>query len=424
MLIEFNVKNFRSFWETQVLKMTAGPTKDLLEKNSFEAPLKGLPRLLRSAVMYGPNGAGKSNLIAALDFMQQFVLTSSKERQEGDPIDRKPFLLHSDGSSMASELEIFFIHHGIRYQYGFACTETRVIHEWLLTYPGNRAQRWFERSFNPETNEEDWYFGSKFTGSKKTWQDNTRSNALFLSTAVQLNSEQLQPVFAWFKELVIIRHGQRIDPSFTATSCQEKETKKSILKFMKDADINIDGIDIEEKHISAEELDLPADMSIDMQNIIKKNLDGQTFRRVKLNHHMSDSDKSISFPLEEESDGTQKLFAYAAPWLDVLNSGRVLVIDELDNSFHPHMVRFLLNLIHSSDSNKSNGQLIFSTHDTSILDQKILRRDQVWFLEKNRGNASELYSLADFRPRKGEALERGYLQGRYGALPYIGEVKF
>ena len=128
--------------------------------------------------------------------------------------------------------------------------------------------------------------------------------------------------------------------------------------------------------------------------------------------------------MNEESDGTQKLFAYAAPWLNVLNNGRIIVVDELDNSFHPHLVRYLLNLIHNPEKNKKNGQLIFTTHDTSILDSKILRRDQVWFMEKDKAKATQLYPLTDFHPRKNEALEKGYLQGRYGALPYIGEVKF
>jgi len=424
MLIEFNVKNYRSLWENQTLNMTAGPTKDLQEENSFEAPLGGLPRLLRSAVIYGSNGAGKSNLIAAVDFMQRFVLASSKERQEGEPIEREPFRLHTEGPSLPSEFEVFFIQDGIRYQYGFACTKSRVTHEWLFAYPGNRPQRWFERSFNPETEKEDWYFGSKFIGPKKTWEDNTRSNALFLSTAVQLNSEQLKPVFLWFKSLVVIRHGQMLDPSFTIDSCQNDKDKEEIMKFMKDADINITGIDVEERKISEEEVKFPDGMPQDLKNLIKKDLLGKTIKSVRLKHQMGHSDDSAYFQLEEESDGTQKLFAYAAPWLDLLNSGRVLFVDELNNSFHPHMVRFLLKLVQSSNSNKANGQLIFSTHDTTILDQRFLRRDQVWFIEKDNNNSSQLYSLSDFRPRKGEALEKGYLQGRYGALPYIGEVKF
>ncbi len=422
MLIEFSIKNYRSFWESQTLSMTAGSTKDLQEENTFTPPVKGLPRLLRSAVVYGPNGGGKSNLIKALDFMQDLVLTSSKESQEGEDIERNPFLLHSKGTSKASEFEIFFIQDNIRYQYGFAVTEKRVTHEWLFAYPGNRAQRWFERSYNPDTKKKEWYLGAKLTGPKKTWQDSTRSNALFLSTAVQLNSEQLKPVFTWFQKLVIIRHGEQIQRGFTVESCENKEECGDILQFLKGADIDVDGIEIKEKQIDT--LKFPSGMQDEFKTVIQKNLQGKSFKEVFFKHQVKNSKSSILFPLTEESDGTQKLFAYAALWLDVLNNGRVLVVDELDNSFHPHLVRFLLKLINNSESNKQNGQLIFSTHDTSILDSTILRRDQVWFMEKDDNQATQLYPLTDFHPRKKEALEKGYLQGRFGALPYIGEVKF
>jgi hypothetical protein len=425
MLIEFNVKNYRSLWESQSLSLTAaGAIKDLQEQNSFKAPIKGSLRLLRSAVIYGPNAAGKSNLIAALGFMQDFVLTSSKNRQEGDTIESAPFLFNSEGASTPTELEVFFIQDGVRYQYGFACTKNRIVNEWLFAYPGNRSQKWFERSYDPEKNKENWYFGSKFLGSKKTWQENTRSNALFLSTAVQLNSEQLKPIYMWFRKLVVIHHGFSIDPSFTVEHCQDEKHKEEIISLMKGADIDVDGIDVEEKKLSVDELELPGDMPPSIQRLLKDDLEGKLVRRVKINHLMTDTGQMVSLPLEAESDGTQKLFAYAAPWLDLIKNGRVLVVDELSNSFHPHMLCFLLSLVHDPESNQANGQLVFSTHDTSILDQKYFRRDQVWFVEKDGENTTQMYPLTDFRPRKGEALGKGYLNGRYGALPYFGEMNF
>jgi hypothetical protein len=425
MLIEFSVKNYKSLWKPQVLSMVAGGAiKDLQGLNTFEAPIKGELTLLKSAVMYGPNGAGKSNLISALDFMRRFVLDSSRLHQEGEAIQRYPFRLNSQGISEDTEFEVFFIQDDVRYQYGFACNDTRVTHEWLLAYPENRSQRWFERSYNPETSEDEWYFGSKLTGSKKTWKDNTRPNALFLSAAVQLNSEQLKPVFSWFRALAIIGHNKLIHPMFTIEKCQDDISKTSILAFMKGADIDVDDIDIIIKKIDAGELKLPEDMPDEFRKKVIADLGEKIMKRAEFIHKMTDSDKTVSFRLEEESDGTQKIFAYAGPWMDLLDTGRILVIDELDNSLHPHMIRFLLQLIHDPASNKANGQLIFSTHDTSILDPKILRRDQVWFVEKDPESATRMYSLSDFHPRKNEALEKGYLQGRYGALPYIGEVRY
>ena len=425
MLIEFSVKNYKSLWKPQVLSMVAGGAiKDLQDLNTFNVPIKGDLTLLKSAVMYGPNGAGKSNLISALDFMRRFVLDSSRLHQEGETIHRFPFRLNSMGISEDTEFEVFFIQDRVRYQYGFACNDTRVTHEWLLAYPENRPQRWFERSFNPETREDEWYFGSKLTGSKKTWKDNTRPNALFLSAAVQLNSEQLKPVFSWFRALAIIGHNKLIHPMFTIEKCQDDISKTSILAFMKGADIDVDDINIITKKIDAEELKLPEDMPDEFRKKVIADLGEKIMKRAEFIHKMTDSDKTVSFRLEEESDGTQKIFAYAGPWLDLLNTGKILVVDELDNSLHPHMIRFLLQLIHDPTSNKANGQLIFSTHDTSILDPKILRRDQIWFVEKDQENATRMYSLSDFHPRKNEALEKGYLQGRYGALPYIGEVRY
>jgi len=140
--------------------------------------------------------------------------------------------------------------------------------------------------------------------------------------------------------------------------------------------------------------------------------------------HKTNSGESVPFPFFDESDGTKKLFAYAGPWLDVLAKGRILFCDELDTSLHPLMVRFLIGLIQNPEINKHNAQLIFTTHDTSVLDTDLFRRDQVWFVEKDREQASRLYPLSDFKPRKGEALEKGYLNGRYGALPFIGELRF
>ena len=155
MLIELNVANFRSFRQTQRLQMTAGPSSDLREQNSFAPPVPGLPCLLRSAVIYGPNASGKSNLIMALFFMKQFVLSSAKG-QEGEPIAITPFLFNQEGTTKPSEFEVIFVVDGVRYQYGFAANQERVTNEWLLAYPQGRSQRWFERVYNPDTRQDDW----------------------------------------------------------------------------------------------------------------------------------------------------------------------------------------------------------------------------------------------------------------------------
>ncbi len=419
MLIELNVTNYRSFLNTACLQMTAGSVDDLREQNTFEPPVKGVPNLLRSSVIYGPNASGKSNLLKAIFFMKQFVLASA-QGQEGDAIAVSPFLFDRQSQAEPCEFEVLFIAGGVRYQYGFAANTTRVTHEWLLAYPEGRAQRWFERVWNPDTGHDEYYFGSKFIGKKKIWQDATRSNGLFLSTAIQLNNEQLKSVFYWFHNLVVIRHQDIIDPGFSMLHCLTEHGRKQILEFMNAADLSIDTIKCESREFTEKEL--PENMPSEIKAKLLGS--GKKMTRVFFGHQVGDSDQMVWLPIEEESDGTKKLFAYAGPWLEGLKHGRAFLVDELDNSLHPYMVRFLLKLIHGTETNKNNAQLIFTTHDTTILDQKIMRRDQIWFIEKDESNGSTLYPLSDFKPRKKEALEKGYLQGRYGALPYIGEVNF
>lgn len=420
MLIEFSVANYRSFWEPRKLSLTATPQKDLLESNTFDSPISGLPRLLRSAVVYGPNAGGKSNFIRAMGFVKQFVVSSAKEHQEGEKIAVSPFLFNQLGSSRPSEFEVQFIQEGVRYQYGFAATSERVTNEWLIAYPEGRPQRWFERSYLSEHDAYQWYFGSRFIGRKKQWQEMTRNNALFLSTAIQWNSEQLKPVFTWFKRLFIIGHGTLLSPHYSMKVCQDGEKKKNILAFLNEADISISDIQMETRDFSVE--DLPSDMPEALKEKIRLDMDGKKTMRVGFFHPVDDGESHVLLPIEEESDGTRKLFAYAGPWLDILTQGKILFADELDTSLHPQIMRFLLSLFHTSKTNQANGQLIFTTHDTSLLDQDLVRRDQVWFVEKDQANASNLYPLTDFKPRAGEALQKGYLNGRYGALPYTSEA--
>jgi AAA15 family ATPase/GTPase len=423
MLIQFSVTNYRSFLTTQSLTLTANSATELQEENTFISPVSNLPRLLRSAVVYGPNAAGKSNLVQAIGFMKSFVLSSAKESQEGEEIDVTPFLFNRQSNLNPSNLEVLFIQDGFRYQYGFAVNSERVTEEWLFAYPEGRAQKWFERNYDPETRKDMWYFGPKFTGRRKVWQEATRSNALFLSTAIQLNNEQLKPVFNWFAhKLVVLGEGEGIDAGFSIDECEEGKKKKKILEFMNAADLSITDISLEKKEFSME--DLPAEMPQSIKEEIAKDLKGKKLTRVFFMHPSSDNDEDVSLELTEESAGTRKLFALAGPWLDVLEKGLVFFVDELDTSLHPLLIRFLLNLLHSPETNRHNAQLVFTTHDTTVLDQTFLRRDQVWFVEKDAENSTRLYPLSDYKPRKGEALQKGYLYGRYGALPFLGELRF
>lgn len=418
MLIEFRLSNYRSFRDPQVLSLVAS-TGTELPQNIRVPDADSKLQLVRSAVIYGANAAGKSNLIRALHFMRHIILSSAKESQQGEKILVDSFLFDKETASKPSTFEITFTKNKVRYQYGFELDKDRVFEEWLYAYPSGRMQQWFSRAYDRKNDKYSWKFSKFFTGKKQVWTDATRNNALFLSTAIHLNNEQLLPVFSWFqKDLVVISAFNRISPTKSLVQLDTGEGKKKLLKYINIADPSVSDISTVTEKFSAEKL--PKNIPNRIKEKIKNDFLGKdVLTKLEFVHP-----GNASLDLEEESHGTQKFFAYAGYWIDTLENGKVIVIDELDNSLHPLAVRFLVNLISHSEKNKENSQLIFTTHDTSLLDSDIFRRDQVWFVEKDKHNATQLYPLLDFSPRKDEALGRGYLQGRYGALPYIGDWSF
>ncbi|WP_245710995.1 AAA family ATPase [Thorsellia anophelis] len=391
---------------------------ELAVSNSFKVSSVNKLELLRSAVIYGPNASGKSNFLRALQTMQHIVLGSAAE-QRGDLLPITSFRLSPNTRQLPSEFEVMFLVDGIRYQYGFSATSEQIHEEWLFVYPKNRAQNWFTRSWMPDTKQFEWKLGENLAGEKQQkylWQTSTRDNALFLSTAVQLNSKQLQPVFDWFKRNLHLANVSGWGYSFSAKLC-ENEEKSKVMNFLNAADINIDDIQIETSLFDPN--DLSAEMPETVKQIIVENMKGKKIRDIKTIHKDSQG-KPVVFDFEDESDGTKKLFSYAGPWIDSLENGHVLFIDELHDNLHPKLVRFLIELFHNPKTNPKNAQLIFTTHETSILNQEIFRRDQIWFCEKDTEQATKLYPLTDFSPRKGrENLELAYLSGRYGALPFV-----
>ncbi len=421
MLIEFSVANYRSFEERQTFSLVKAPGDELEETNVFKVKSVSQFELLRSAAIYGPNAGGKSNYLRALQAMKSIVVNSAASQQRGDKLPVVPFRLRESATSKPSEFEVVFIADKVRYQYGFSATSSRIHEEWLIAFPKGKPQRWFGRVWDEASEEYQWEFGSNLLGEKKTWQKTTRENALFLSTAVQLNSEQLQVVFDWFKNTLYLVNLSGWGREFSASMC-ESEKKSKVLEFLKAADLNIEHVLVKKETFDAGFL--PDGMPESVREMLIKELENKQMLNIKTIHKSSEG-KLVSFEFEEESDGTQKLFSFAGPWIDTLKRGNVLFIDELHDNLHPNLVKFLVQLFHSNETNKNNAQLVFTTHETSILNQKIFRRDQIWFCEKNPDQATQLYPLTDFSPRKGrENLELAYLSGRYGALPFIKSSDF
>jgi hypothetical protein len=263
--------------------------------------------------------------------------------------------------------------------------------------------------------------GQALSGQKQLWRESTRSNALFLSTAVQLNSEQFQPLFNWFSRTLRTTAVGGWSESYTATLCQDAKKRTKVLDFLRAADLAIQDVQVEKQRFNQNML--PTDMPEGLKQQLVKDLGEQELLRINTVHQGSDG-QAVTFPFAEESDGTQKLFAFAGPWLDSLEQGLVLFIDELHDNLHPNLVRFLVELFHDPKTNPYNAQLVFTTHETSILSQEVFRRDQIWFCEKGPEQSTTLVPLTDFSPRAGrENLELSYLAGRYGALPYIRKLK-
>jgi AAA15 family ATPase/GTPase len=420
MIIEFKVSNFRSILKKQTFSLVAS-TGNELEDNLCTSSCDGSFRLVRAAVIYGANAGGKSNLLSALLFIRKFIISSAKESQQGEQIPLDSFAFDKSSRKEPSEFEITFIKNKIRYQYGFVADAERVFEEWLFAYPSGKPQRWFSRIYDKENKQYSWHFSKFFKGGKQV-NELTRSNVLFLSNAVLLNNEQLAPVFEWFqKDLVFIDSptGQGLSSSPSIELLKTEEGKKRILHFMLAADPSIADIKLDMKKPDEDKIHFPNSIPLEVQNYFKKEILNKDHPIINFTHG-----GNVSLGIFDESEGTQKLLAYAGHWIDAIDNGRTLIIDELDNSLHPLVVRFLIKLICNPEVNKTNAQLIFSTHDTSLLDNELFRRDQVWFVEKDKENSTQLYPLLDFSPRKHEAIGRGYLQGRYGALPYIGEWRF
>ena len=412
MLVKFAVTNFRSIRDEAELSMMAGPGTENRHSHVTDvlhAGGKSLP-LLNAAAIYGANAAGKTNLLVALQTMQKIVI---RRPEDFEPLPVVPFRFDSAQGAEPSTFDVTCVAGGVRYQYGFSATSNEIESEWLYAWPKGRVQLWFEREGD------EFKLGGNLTGDREVWRRATRSDSLFLTTSAALNGEQMRPVFDWFARTLHVAGIGGWSSTATLDWCSDNR-KVEVIKFLRAADMAIADVEVVEE-------ELPAELLAELPPTIRAEVEGDT-AKAKMHTarfaHESSTGKRATLDLNEESDGTQKLFALARPWLETLQSGYVVVLDELHDNLHPSLVQFLLGLFHSRESNPHGAQLVFSTHDTSILGQDALRRDQVWFCERNDRLETKLFPLTDFHPRKGlRNLERSYLSGRYGAVPYLRPIR-
>ena len=432
MLIEFRVENFRSFCDEQTFSMVCG--RDNAHPGNL-IPCDGFS-VAKAAAVYGSNASGKSNLIKAISAVERFVLTSATQMNLGDRISVSPFVLDAETVSQPSRFEVTVLVDGVTYVYGFAATTERVHDEWLhVRRRGGRLSSWIERRFDPDTKKTEWRIRGPIKRDADLLQRKTRANGLLLSRGAELNIESLAPLFLWFRtRLQVLDLSSPPSPlvQMTARRVRTNDALRSrILQLMRDADLGITGIEVAEAPVLPR---LPENAPDNLRTVVAALQDfvteaGRDDMLTKLSisteHVQYPAGNGVRFSFEEdESNGTQRFFSLAGPILDALDNGLILVIDELDCSMHPLLTRKLIELFQSSNVNTNGAQLVFATHDSSIMDSCLFRRDQVWLTEKRRNGSTELFSLYDIekRPRVAEALEKNYLAGRYGAVPQFGPV--
>lgn len=410
MLLEFRVRNYRSIRDEQALTLIASSSKELAQTHLMPTGLKSAPYAVPTAVIYGPNASGKSSLLRALDYMRAVVAESATSIQPGQTFNVQPFKLDSVSLQEPTEFEVTFLLSGVRHQYAFAMTTQRIVSESLQVYRSSKPTQLFSRQ-HVDGDTYDFEFSSYLSGPRKLWQESTRPNALFLSMAAQLNSEQLGPVFNWIvRNITFLPAGAAVLPDFTTAMLATENGRASIREFLSAADISIADVQaVTHKGMQAKFVMGAGGMQSTQEE--------REFLMPVFEH--STPNGSAKFELHDESEGTQRLYGLIAPVLDCLRDGRVLVVDELDSSLHTLLVRRLIAMFQTPELNPNGAQLIFSTHDTSLLDHALFRRDQIWFTDKDADQATRLYPLTDFSPRKKEAWELGYLAGRYGAVPFF-----
>lgn len=423
MLIQFSVRNFKTFREKATLSMVASNydketrvVDNIAENDKFNL------KLLKSAVIYGANASGKSKFLEALAFMKRFIVSISKDSQIGDDIPVDPFRLNSTSESGSSEFEIVFIHNSILYRYGFEIDKHKVFSEWLYYKQKVKEVELFYR----EAQEFEIHPRKFKKGAFVAKEDFVRNNALLLPLAAQLNEPIAIEIINWFKGLRAISGLNEIGyQAFTLGQTKKSAQKQKILNLLRAADSTIRDIELESVDIN----DLPKNLPDELkEKILRESRDEKVeyiadvlmYRKVfdDSKNHVKD----VSFSIKDESSGTKKFFALTGPVLNVIEKGYTLIVDELDSKLHPNLVCKLISIFNSKDLNPKNAQLIFNTHDTNLLDSGLFRRDQIWFTEKNKYSEAQLYSLADFKTvRKQEALEANYIRGKYGAVPYLND---
>ncbi len=413
-LVLFRTQNHRSLRDQQELSFVSSGGDDawLLRPAGIE------DALLPVAAIYGANASGKSNVLNALEFARNAVVFSQSQWHPDEGIARRQFFEFENQRNKPSLYVFQIMLGGVRYEYGFAVDSMRVVEEWLCAWPQGRRQEWFSRDGQK------FQFGRAIEGEKKAIETLTRTNSLFLSAAAQNNHAQLTPIFQWFSMRLRCegpptaersRYGASFHDSFWSpltddhiqneSSSRRREQIRSLLA---SADLGIYDFSVDERPIP---------------QVGRSEFGPRVHRRFSFSHKAGDNTDGAWLELAQESTGTKGLLNLLPALFQVLERGGLVTIDEL-NALHPMLALAVVRLFQDPKRNVHGAQLLFNTHEPSLLgtmlsDPPPLRRDQVWLTEKDPNGSTRLYPITDYKPRPAENLERGYLQGRYGGVPFV-----
>lgn len=426
MLIEFRFKNYRSFRDEAVLSMEAvglgSFKKSLIEQNNM--------KLLPGAAIYGKNGGGKSNVIRAFWLGVQFIRNAQRIQHEKAAVPVVPFLLNDYSLNEPTEFSFDYIEDGVKYWYSFAATREKIIKESLYHAPKGQKALVFSRKLQKFSFTEE-------KARRKLISETVAENQLFFSIACTMNDAACARAMKWFREAIFFSRDYTDIPKQLLEYSGDSNMLNAISDYAKTADFGIEEMqfEIENKEIEGT-IDFPENIPEDMKTALtsfiqilsetSNNSEGklkmcQIKAQSKHKGVLENRDTGLfNLELEDESDGTRKLMSLAPAIESVLEKGGVLLVDEIERELHPMIVNFIIAKFQSKNSNPNGAQIIFTTHNTELMNMEFMRKDQIYFADKNREDgSSELYSVTDFTTKTADNIRKGYLAGKYGATPEL-----
>lgn len=417
MIIYFKVANYKSIKEPVTLNFNASSISEHIDSNLINHEKL---TLIKSLVLYGHNASGKSKLLDALVYFKWFINNSATEKQSSEKIDVEPFELNEASAKRPSFFEMSFVIGKLKYRYGFEADRGTIHKEWLLESKATKEYPIFLRI------NQKFQVDHKRFGNSEDLEKRTRKNALFLSVASQWNVSKAQKIDEWINSIFTV-HGMEDNMyrAFTIDLLKDSKYAKLINSFIKKADLGINSIDVVDIPLKVE--DIIKRVPDELKDYFKKSFKDQSEKAVFAIHTKYNDNNEIvgNVPMlldKSESEGTKKYFNIIGLLVTALLESRVVVIDEFDARLHTLLTKAILKLFNSSII-KSNAQLIVASHDTALLDREILRRDQIYFIEKNSYGASSAVSLVEYKSRKDSPIDKNYLEGKFGAIPFIEDLE-